>query len=636
MTNKQQKKLLCVDDLRHAEYYQMQDTFDNLYSKSRNGEIFQNLMPLILSRENILLAYRNIKSNGGSKTRGTDKVVIDGIGRLSAEEYVEKLRYIVAGSKHGYRPKAVRRKEIPKPNGKLRPLGIPCMWDRLVQQCIKQILEPICEAKFSENSYGFRPLRSVEHAIQRIYQLMQRANLHYVVEFDIKGFFDNVDHSKLIKQIWSLGIRDKHLLYVIKQILKAPIKMPDGEIQHPKKGTPQGGIISPLLANIVLNELDHWIDSQWIEHPITEKYSYKVNSNGSKDLGHAYRAMKTTGLKEMYIVRYADDFRILCRTKSEAERIRIAVSKWLWERLRLEVSPEKTRIVNVKKKYSEFLGFKIKVHPKGRKWTVESHVCDKALCRQKEALIEQAKKVAKPPQHSTESYEIHLYNAKVVGAQSYYKIATHINLDFNGLNLAVMRVFTNRLRTQKCNRLRRKGRPLTKAEIGLYGNTPMMRYAAGSDEPIYPIGFVQHKPPWTKKRKANLYTAEGRKEIHDNLRINTSLMVQMMKSSGKNSTEYSDNRISLYSAQWGKCGITGIEFQCLEDIHCHHKLPKQYGGTDRYDNLVLLLPQVHRLIHAADEITIRKYLELLKLDKTQILKLNKYRELAKNNPITVK
>lgn len=636
MTNKQQKKLLCVDDLRHAEYYQMQDTFDNLYSKSRNGEIFQNLMPLILSRENILLAYRNIKSNGGSKTRGTDKVVIDGIGRLSAEEYVEKLRYIVAGSKHGYRPKAVRRKEIPKPNGKLRPLGIPCMWDRLVQQCIKQILEPICEAKFSENSYGFRPLRSVEHAIQRIYQLMQRANLHYVVEFDIKGFFDNVDHSKLIKQIWSLGIRDKHLLYVIKQILKAPIKMPDGEIQHPKKGTPQGGIISPLLANIVLNGLDHWIDSQWIEHPITEKYSYKVNSNGSKDLGHAYRAMKTTGLKEMYIVRYADDFRILCRTKSEAERIRIAVSKWLWERLRLEVSPEKTRIVNVKKKYSEFLGFKIKVHPKGRKWTVESHVCDKALCRQKEALIEQAKKVAKPPQHSTESYEIHLYNAKVVGAQSYYKIATHINLDFNGLNLAVMRVFTNRLRTQKCNRLRRKGRPLTKAEIGLYGNTPMMRYVAGSDEPIYPIGFVQHKPPWTKKRKANLYTAEGRKEIHDNLRINTSLMVQMMKSSGKNSTEYSDNRISLYSAQWGKCGITGIEFQCLEDIHCHHKLPKQYGGTDRYDNLVLLLPQVHRLIHAADEITIRKYLELLKLDKTQILKLNKYRELAKNNPITVK
>ena len=364
MTNKQQKNLLCVDDLRHAEYYRMQTTFDDLYSKSKHGEKFQNLMPLILSRENILLAYRNIKSNGGSKTQGTDNVVIDDIGKLSADEYVEKLRFIVAGSKHGYRPKAVRRKEIPKPNGKLRPLGIPCMWDRLVQQCIKQVMEPICEAKFSENSYGFRPLRSVEHAIQRVYQLMQRANLHYVVEFDIKGFFDNVDHSKLIKQIWSLGIRDKHLLYVIKQILKAPIKMPNGEIQYPSKGTPQGGIISPLLANIVLNELDHWIDSQWIEHPISEKYSYKVNSNGSKDLGHAYRAMKTTGLKEMYIVRYADDFRILCRTKSEAERIKIAVSKWLWERLDLKFLLKRQELSMLKRNTRNFSDSKSRFTPK--------------------------------------------------------------------------------------------------------------------------------------------------------------------------------------------------------------------------------------------------------------------------------
>ena len=574
-------------------------------------------MSLILSRENIPLAYRNIKTNSGSKTRGTDNVVIDDIGRLSTDEYVEKLRFIMQGSKHGYRPKPVRRKEIPKPNGKLRPLGIPCMWDRLVQQCIKQIMEPICEAKFSENSYGFRPMRSVEHAIQRIYQLMQRTNLHYVVEFDIKGFFDNVDHSKLIKQI-----------------LKAPIKMPDGNMIHPTKGTPQGGIISPLLANIVLNELDHWIDSQWIEHPITEKYSVRFNKNGGKNLGHAYRAMKTTGLKEMYIVRYADDFRILCRTKDEADRILIAVTEWLSDRLRLEVSPEKTRVVNVKKKYSEFLGFKIKVHKKGEKWTVISHVCDKALCKQKEVLVEQAKKIADPPPHSKEEYEIHLYNAKVIGAQSYYKIATHINLDFKPLNRAVMTVFTNRLRTQKGNRLKRTGRPLTKAEFGIFGNTPMMRYVAGSKEPIYPIGYVQHKPPWTKKRSTNPYSPEGRKGIHDNLRINTSLMLQMMKSKSMNrSVEFSDNRISLFSAQWGKCAVTGKNFDVLSDIHCHHKIPKHDGGTDKYENLILVLPQVHRLIHATDEDTIKKYLHLLELDKSQLAKLNKYRELAGNRSI---
>lgn len=233
---------LCVDDLRHAEYYGMQPTFDELYQRSRDGGIFDNLMDLILSRDNILLAYRNIKANGGSYTAGTDNRNITDIGGMAPEKVVEKVRFIVTGSQHGYRPKPVRRKDIPKPNGKTRPLGIPCIWDRLIQQCIKQILEPVCEAKFSNNSYGFRPNRSVEHAINRTYSMLQMMNLHYVIEFDIKGFFDNVNHSKLIRQIWSLGIRDKQLIFVIKRILAAPIRMPDGSTIIPDRGTPQGNL----------------------------------------------------------------------------------------------------------------------------------------------------------------------------------------------------------------------------------------------------------------------------------------------------------------------------------------------------------------------------------------------------------
>ena len=196
---KERKKSLCMDTLRHAEYYGMLQTFDDLYAKSKSGEKFPNLMELILSQDNIMLAYRNIKSNTGSYTAGTDHQNIGDIGKLPPSVVIEKVRKIVTGSQHGYRPKPVRRKDIPKPNGKTRPLGIPCIWDRLIQQCIKQILEPICEAKFSNNSYGFRPNRSVEHAISRTYSLLQRAHLHYVLEFDIKGFFDNVNHSKLIR-----------------------------------------------------------------------------------------------------------------------------------------------------------------------------------------------------------------------------------------------------------------------------------------------------------------------------------------------------------------------------------------------------------------------------------------------------
>lgn len=438
---KQQKvKLLSIDNLRHTEYYGLQGQFDELYARSKNDEEFTDIMPLILSRENILLTYRNIKANTGSKTAGTDKLTIDAIGKLTAEQMVEKVRYIVAGSPHGYRPKPVRRKDIPKTYdpGKTRPLGIPCIWDRLVQQCIKQGMEPICEAKFSDYSYGFHPNRSAEHAIAKTYQHIQRSHLHFIVEFDIKGFFDNVDHSKLIRQVWAKGIYDTHLIYVLRRILQTQIKMPDGKMVQPKKGTPHGGIISPLLANIVLNELDHWVESQWRENPVCRKYDYWLGSVLNR--GHGYKIMRKTGLKEMYIVRYADDFRIFCRTKADADRTKVAITQWLSDRLKLEVSPEKTRVVNVKRQCAEFLGFKIKAVPKGGKYVVKSHIRDKQLVHAKQKLKEQAKRVARPPKDSAEKYEIDRYNSMVMRIQNYYRIATCVNLDCDRLHRAVMTV----------------------------------------------------------------------------------------------------------------------------------------------------------------------------------------------------
>ncbi len=642
MPEEKQQKQLCVDDLRHAEYYGMQKVFDELYAKSKAGEYFTDLMELILSRENILLAYRNIKTNTGSNTPGTDKLTIKDIAKLTPENVVDKIRFIVQGCQHGYRPKPVRRKDIPKPydSTKTRPLGIPCIWDRLVQQCVKQVMEPICEAKFSENSFGFRPNRSAEHAIQRTYFMMQKSNLHYVIEFDVKAFFDEVNHSKLIKQIWAMGIRDKHLIWILKQVLKAPIRMPDGQMVRPTKGTPQGGIISPLLANIVLDELDHWIESQWQEHPVTRKYWMGKNKGGSEIKSTGYRAMKSTRLKEMHIVRYADDFRIFCRTKNEAERTKIAVTQWLSERLKLQVSEAKTRIVNVKRRYSDFLGFKIKVHTKGKqangksKYVVRSHISEKNLSNKREKLVEQAKRVAKPSEGKTGLQEIILYNQMVTGMQNYYQIATHISKDCAMLNRAVMVTLTNRLKTRNGSRLVKKGRKLTKFEEKQYGKSAMLRFVAGPDEPIYPIGFVQHKNPMAKKRSICSFTQEGRKELHYNLRVNTSLMLEMMRQPFYNrSAEYADNRISLFSAQWGKCAVTGREFLILEDIHCHHINPCEKGGTDKYENLVLVLAPVHRLIHALDESTICKYLKILGLSKSQKAKLNRLRVKAGNTEI---
>lgn len=619
------------EDLRHAEYYDMQSMFDELYAKSKAGEVFHNLMEVILSRNNILLAYRNIKSNTGSNTAGTDKLTIKDIGSMPVDEIVEKVRYIVTGNKHGYRPKPVRRKDIPKPHDPTvtRPLGIPCIWDRLIQQCIKQVMEPICEAKFSENSFGFRPNRSVENAIARTYNLMQLSHLHFIIEFDVKGFFDNVNHPKLIRQIWAMGIRDKALLHVLRQILLAPIRMPDGKMIHPTKGTPQGGIISPLLANIVLNELDHWIESQWQANPVTRNYAIGLAKNGSENLGHGYRAMRNTRLKEMFIVRYADDFRIFCRTKADAQKTKIAVTQWLAERLKLEVSQEKTKIVNVRHNYSDFLGFKMKVREKGQKKVVQSHISDKSLKHKKAKLIEQAKRIASPREGKTELEETRLYNAMVMGMQNYYCLATDISDDFNQLNHSVMTVLTNRLNTEKGCRLVRKGRPLSEIERQRYGRSKRLRFVAGSDEPIYPIGQVRRIKPRCKQRSWCSYTPKGRIGLHDNLRINTHLMLKLMRQplAGR-STEYADNRISLFCAQWGKCAVTGKLFRSTKEIHCHHIKPKCAGGSDKYENLILVQETVHRLIHATRKETIIQILRSLKLNEKQIQKVNELRKSA--------
>ena len=297
LTSEQQERKRKQRKLRNSEYYDMETVFDSLYAKSKDRKIFNHLMEIIESEENIKLAYRTVKKNSGSNTAGVDKRTIKDLMKLSEEEYVCLIRKQFSN----YHPRPVRRVEIPKPNGKMRPLGIPTIVDRVVQQCVLQVIEPICEARFSENSNGFRPNRSAETAIAQCMRLIQVQHLYHVVDLDIKGFFDNINHTKLIRQIWALGIQDKKLLCILKEMLKAPIIMPNGEKAYPKKGTPQGGILSPLLANIVLNELDWWIASQWEEIPTKTAFKTRNNAQGTIIKSHSYRALRTSkGSNELH------------------------------------------------------------------------------------------------------------------------------------------------------------------------------------------------------------------------------------------------------------------------------------------------------------------------------------------------
>lgn len=623
LTSEQQERKPKQRKIRNSEYYGLEENFDGLYADSRNGRVFNHLMEIIESEENIKLAYRTVKKNTGSDTAGVDKWTIADLAKLSEEEYVRLIKKQFSN----YHPRPVRRVEIPKPNGKTRPLGIPTIADRMVQQCILQVMEPVCEAKFSENSNGFRPNRSAETAIAQCMRLIQVQHMYHVVDLDIKGFFDNINHTKLIRQIWALGIRDKKLLCIIKEMLKAPIILPNGEKIIPTKGTPQGGILSPLLANIVLNELDWWIASQWEQMPTKTKFKTRNNAQGTEIKSHAYRALRRSRLKEVHAVRYADDFKIFCPTHEEAVRVYKATEMWLKDRLGLEIGPEKSKVVNLKRQYSEFLGFKLKVRKKGKKYVVRSHMSEKAYKKAHEKLSEEVKKLAHSPDDTAQFMQLHNYNAVVTGLHEYYCIATEISEDFGKLAFSINKQLRNRLKGD----ISRKGTLRNGFIKEKYGKSRQMRFL--HERPLVPVGYVQPKNAQHKRKSVNKYTPEGRTSIHKNLEIDTITMLWLMRNPVRGrSIEYADNRISLYAAQYGKCAVTG-QVMNAHDIHCHHKVPVSMGGTDEYANLVLVLKSVHVLIHASSETTIKRYLGELKLEKSQLEKLNKLRIKVEMPPI---
>ena len=612
-------KIRNVKKLRYAEYYNNQEQYDNLYQESLEGKTFTKIMKVIASDKNIALAYRNIKKNSGSKTPGSDGKTIKDIEKLEPEQVYQKVRNML----NNYHPKTVRRKEIPKPNGTTRPLGIPCIWDRLVQQCILQVLEPICEAKFSQNSFGFRPLKSAENAMNEVYRYINRSHLYYMVEIDIKSFFDNVNHSKLIKQIWALGIQDKQLLCIIKKILKADILMPNGDIIIPTKGTPQGGIISPLLANIALNEFDWHMESQWSENPLAYKWKGGIAPNGTISKGSSFREMRKTNLKELHIIRYADDIRIMCSNKLDAEKTKDHAINWLTQRLKLEVSQEKTRVVNLNKQYGEFLGIKIRTKRKGDKRVVVSHMCDKAIKKVKTALKEQIIVLQHAGNRNSFETELAKYNSIVRGVHNYYSMATEITADCQEIHNSIYKSLYNRLHPEI-----QRSFPKSYADYQNYKNC--RRFAVVQGRYLLPISYCSHRQTLGSKKNTFIYTKEGRITKHSDLTFsNKHLLSELSENPITNrSIEYNDNRLSLFSAQRGKCAITHYEFLAVEEVHCHHKKPLKLGGKDNYQNLTLVLPEVHRLIHAKKEETIQKYLKMLNLNKEQIEKVNSLREKA--------
>jgi len=603
-----------TNKLRYNEYYDIQQEFDRLYSFSKNSNNFYKLMEIITSEQNIRLAFRRIKSNKGSKTSGTDNLTIMDISKLPLSKIINNVRKKL----NNYQPKSVKRVMIPKENGKSRPLGIPTIWDRLIQQCILQVLEPICEAKFHNHSYGFRPNRSCHHAVSRVVSLINLGKSYYCVDIDIKSFFDNVNHTKLIKQIWAMGIRDKRLIAILKKILQSEI-LGEG---IPDKGTPQGGIISPLLSNIVLNELDWWISSQW------ETYCPKNFRSGFQQY-----AKKYTNLKQGFIVRYADDFKIMCRNYTEAKRYYFAVKEFIEKRLKLEINEEKSGVINMKNNSTDFLGFKIKVINKGSSRygkVAKTDISDKAKMKIKNNIREKVKNIQK----SNTAISVLNYNVVVMGIHNYYKIATNVSRNLSSVDYGIVKRIKNRLRiNSKIVKFRNINE---RSKQFMPGVTANRKINIVHKVAMKPLGTIKHKNPKNFSQDICNYTKIGRIKIHENLKIiPKKVLNQIMNTRLYNrSIEYHDNRISKYISQYGKCYITGKTIE-IDRVHCHHKIPYKNGGDDKYSNLLIVDISIHELIHLVNLEKIKERLKEVELSEKQLQKLNKLRKEINNKPITI-
>jgi RNA-directed DNA polymerase len=355
-------------------------------------------------------ADRTLKRSHGKKP-GIDKVTVSEF-RKKFEDNLETLRRELKSGT--YQPKPVRQVLIPKANGKIRALGIPCLRDKIVQEAIRMALEPILEVEFHDSSYGFRPNRSAHHAVFRCQQLMNR-KFTWVIEGDVEACFDEISHKAILKVIRE-KVMDNKFLNLIECFLKAGVSI-KGVVHPTVKGVPQGGVISPLLANAVLNKLD------WFLH---EKGAYK-----RKELDHNRKYERPN----IRFVRYADDWSVFITrgSKRYAENLREEIAQFLRKECSLKLSVEKTHITHVRDGFS-FLGFQLECGiGKSGKIVAKIKVGQKGIQNFKKSIYDAVRNVT---HHVSIAARIYRASQVVRGWGEYFRIAHNYSdvaykLDYN-------------------------------------------------------------------------------------------------------------------------------------------------------------------------------------------------------------
>ena len=600
-------------NVRFSTEAELKQTLDFLYEKSKEGIAFTGLVEAMVNEVTIVTAIHNIKSNKGSKTAGVDQMKMDKYLQMPKEDLIALIR----DNFSNYKPKPARRVYIPKKNGKQRPLGIPTVLDRIIQECVRIIIEPICEARFYPHSYGFRPYRAQKHAIRDIVNVINASTFSqdqpvWAVEGDIKGCFDNIDHRILLKKIWRIGIHDKRVIKMIHQMLKAGY-IESGTLNDTNLGTMQGGILSLLLSNVYLNDFDWFVGRMYMEPH--RQCKYKCNDT---------RRLKWSGVTPKYNFRFADDWVILTSTEQEAYRLKRMLTKYFRNKMKLELSQEKTFVTDLRTEGIHFLGFVVKAEkkrrtPDPRTWTdnlVGKPLPDMERLKDKiQKIANEVREIGEITERSVQAAQIQRVNSMIVGLAQYLQpsICSHafhaIDRRINNTALAVWkRRFPKHYNKYQipleklCNLPHRhEGYKSKTFAVPIEGEWFGITYAFITHSKYESKPFDQRMTPYSEegRRIYSYYRNRSKPLPCDRPSVNTARDIQLsVYTKTVFNFEYFMNREYAYNRDNGKCKCCKTPLFLDDKKYCYHikgELP--LDKVNKVQNLIWLCNSCYRMVN---------------------------------------
>ena len=600
-------------NVRFSTEAELKQTLDFLYEKSKEGIAFTGLVEAMVNEVTIVTAIHNIKSNKGSKTAGVDQMKMDKYLQMPKEDLIALIR----DNFSNYKPKPARRVYIPKKNGKQRPLGIPTVLDRIIQECVRIIIEPICEARFYPHSYGFRPYRAQKHAIRDIVNVINASTFSqdqpvWAVEGDIKGCFDNIDHRILLKKIWRIGIHDKRVIKVIQQMLKAGY-IESGTLNDTNLGTMQGGILSPLLSNVYLNDFDWFVGRMYMEPH--RQCKHKCNDT---------RRLKWSGVTPKYNFRFADDWVILTSTEQEAYRLKRMLTKYFRNKMKLELSQEKTFVTDLRTEGIHFLGFVVKAEkkrrtPDPRTWTdnlVGKPLPDMERLKDKiQKIANEVREIGEITERSVQAAQIQRVNSMIVGLAQYLQpsICSHafhaIDRRINNTALAVWkRRFPKHYNKYQiplemlCNLPHRhEGYKSKTFAVPIEGEWFGITYAFITHSKYESKPFDQRMTPYSEegRRIYSYYRNRSKPLPCDRPSVNTAKDIQLsVYAKTVFNFEYFMNREYAYNRDNGKCKCCKTPLFLDNKKYCYHikgELP--LDKVNKVQNLIWICNSCYRMVN---------------------------------------